>query len=300
VQNSAGLVALSLVLVVPLAACSRTGIRGEPLIVTVELPPPAPPAPEPTASASAVTPPAAPPAPPRPTIREEKDVIVGGVVEHWRLEWATPPVPSCQDPSETSLWYCRPFRYGERGDLDLVRTRDGKPEDRLALGPYVTELPRWPVHPGDDKANPGPDMTEVRRRPVVEVMKLGDYDHDGRATEFVLATSAGNPFGAYRSVLVGISRATEKLHFFGTTKLPDEPFVLSYEGQWERVRARVPIELPQVSCGDHGSPREVTYLIKPTPAGLDVTQRVYGCAGQRRGPTFVVEELEPCHGDGCY
>jgi hypothetical protein len=232
-------------------------------------------------------------------VREEKVVVVDGVKERWRLEWAAPPELDCVDSDEAYAWRCRPFRFGERGELHLVRARPGMPEDRLELGRVVGALPRWASFASDARGAT-PSLDEIRRRPTVEVMKLGDYDHDGRATEFVIATSAGNPFGAYRSVVVGISRAKERLHFFGTTKLPDEPLVLQYEGQWERVRSHVPIELAQVRCGDHGAQSEQTYLIAATPAGFDVTQRLYGCSASGRTSTFSVQAMESCRGDGCY
>ena len=55
-------------------------------------------------------------------------------------------------------------------------------------------------------------------------MPLGDYDRDGRATEFVLQVDAG-PCGHDTSLVVGISRDTPRLHAFGTAESPDEPLV---------------------------------------------------------------------------
>jgi hypothetical protein len=283
-------------------ACTHVDApRVEPEVVVAR--PPAESAPPPVLASASSAPPASasapPPVAPAPVVREEKRVVVDGVEERWRLEWASPPTLACVDPTEAYAFMCRPFAYGESGELSLVRARPGAPEDRLDLGRVVGSLPRWAAYPKDAKGSP-PSLEEIRARPAVEIMKLGDYDHDGRATEFVLATSAGNPFGAYRSVVVGIRHGKERLHFFGTTALPDEPLVLEREGQWERVRAHVPVELTQVPCGDHGSPSEQTSVIAATPAGFDVTRRVYGCTPAGRTPSFVVRPMESCRGDGCY
>ncbi|MDB4993412.1 MAG: hypothetical protein JWM74_844, partial [Myxococcaceae bacterium] len=60
---------------------------------------------------------AAPPSSPSPSqaiLREEKQVVVDGVTETWRLEWIRPPVPVCMD----STWEtcgCAGFSFGEKG-----------------------------------------------------------------------------------------------------------------------------------------------------------------------------------------
>ena len=59
---------------------------------------------------------------PTPVIREEHKVVVDGVEEHWRLEWASPPKPAC--PPDDPVWMtcpCSGFAFGERGNLVLVR-----------------------------------------------------------------------------------------------------------------------------------------------------------------------------------
>src|SRR5258708_10554751 len=65
----------------------------------------------------------------RPVIREEQTVVVNGAIETWRLEWKTAPKPYCP-PVEVPVCPCNGFGYGESGQLDLVRTRNGREGDR--------------------------------------------------------------------------------------------------------------------------------------------------------------------------
>jgi len=57
------------------------------------------------------------------------------------LVWKAPPHPVCE-PVDTSLTCpCTGFAYGEAGDLDLVRLRDGKEIDRTNLNSFFTDAP---------------------------------------------------------------------------------------------------------------------------------------------------------------
>ena len=93
------------------------------------------------------------------------------------------PTRACFDEQWSSC-PCYGFAFGETGDFDLVRERPGAPEERLH--PSGT-LQRWPVLETDSQRwiDGNVDVDEIMRRPEVKLIHLGDYDHDGRATEFV-------------------------------------------------------------------------------------------------------------------
>ena len=163
-----------------------------------------------------------------PVTREEHKVVVDGVEEHWRLEWATPPSPACS-PDEPDVWStcpCSGFAFGERGNLVLVRKKPGGDEERFALtqlfagdfdapgnvGEVV--LRRWDVQEEDMDQSDSPDFAErVQARPPATVMRFGDYDHDGQATEFLLQVGT-LPCGKKMSVAIGVSRQNPRLHAF--------------------------------------------------------------------------------------
>jgi hypothetical protein len=157
---------------------------------------------------------------------------------------------------------CTGFSFGERGQLDLVRTRAGAPLERLHLAELfdggVARMRRWPVRAFDLKRciekddNDGPTMTDLAARAPVDVMNVADYDRDGRATEFVLQVDAG-PCGHDSSLLVGISREIPHLHAFGTAEAPSEPLMLGHLTDWERLRHASRITAIETGCGDHGS-----------------------------------------------
>src|SRR5689334_20864884 len=85
-------------------------------------------------------------------IREEQTIAINGSVEVWRLQWKTPPTPVCaaEDGSFSLTCPCDGFAYGESGDLDLVRLRQGQEIERLPLGQFFSKdynhkvwLQRW-------------------------------------------------------------------------------------------------------------------------------------------------------------
>ncbi len=168
--------------------------------------------------------------------------MVDGVKERWRLEWRHPPVPTCVDDAWSSC-ACAGFAFGERGELDLVRTRPDAPEERMHLAPLFDDsearLTRWAPLPQDRKKRPG--MAELATRPLAPVMKLGDYDHDGRATEMVLQVAA-YACGHTPSIVVGIDRQ-RGLHAFASTERPNEPYTLESREAWESVAKRTPTDL---------------------------------------------------------
>ena len=208
--------------------------------------------------------------------REEQTVEVNGVREVWRLEWKAPPKPTCE---ATPGWYtcpCSGFSFGESGALDLVRLRQGREVERLALKPLFEGdaiVQRWPT---TEKDTEDVDAAVVARRPVVKIMNLADYDHDGKATEFYLQTSAG-PCGHTQGVVIGVSAANPKLHAFGTALHPEKPLVLQ-KGAWEELlKARGPVQVVDWPCGDHGENKQIELRLQPSARGIDVMREDYAC-----------------------
>jgi hypothetical protein len=224
---------------------------------------------------------------PKPTIREEQQVLVNGVPETWRLEWAETPAPKPACDASGADWStcpCMGFAYGESGDLYLARIRDGVEVDRLHLTPLFGDEPnqtatveRWPVYDAD-YGNQKNDWfpASVSRRPAVHVMHFGDYDHDGHATEFYLETESG-PCGKSTGFVVGVSADNPKLHAFGTASHPDAPLYLR-QREWEALRkATAAVDVEDWACGDHGAEMETTVELYWTGQGIDGLRKDYSC-----------------------
>lgn len=224
-------------------------------------------------------------------VREERTVVVAGAKEQWRLEWRAAPAPVCGpegDPmDEWALCPCAGFEFGEAGELDLVRTRPGAPEERLPLTPLFADgetpgpgavLPRWPLLKGDEEAAERAGFAAaVKKRPVSSILKVADYDHDGMATEFVLQVSSG-PCGHRPSILVGFDSRTKRLRAFASVEDPKSPFVLERPSDWEKVRqAPGRISLVQYGCGDHGTEVEETVTVWTDARGLHARRGTKAC-----------------------
>jgi len=125
--------------------------------------------------------------------REQHKIIVDGVEENWRLEWIGPTKSACgpEDPGWMNC-PCTGFAFGERGNLELVRSRPGVKEECMAIAPlfkYGDDHPagdqeaallRLDVYWKDFTDRDAPDFSSrVQARPVAKVMNFGDYDHDG-------------------------------------------------------------------------------------------------------------------------
>jgi hypothetical protein len=225
---------------------------------------------------------------PTPEIREEQTVMVGGVAEAWQLKWRGKPKQVCE-PSDISLTCpCSGFAYGEGGDLDLIRLRNASEIDRLNITPLfgdefsgtgrVAIVQRWmPDHKEDFKASLKDDFAaKVAMRPVVQVMHLADYDHDGGSTEFYLQLEAP-PCGKSLGVVIGISKTNLRLHVFGTASAPNNPLYMQ-KHEWEALRnATGPIEVLDWACGDHGSDGQTMLQLRWTPDGIDGSRREFEC-----------------------
>jgi hypothetical protein len=213
-----------------------------------------------------------------PVIREEKKVLVDGVTETWRLVWRKPPDLICVDRYWHEM-YCIGLAFGEQGDLDLVRLRPGSPPERLHLSPLFglpddpsnATLPRWDstatrsalgtVAPHIDEIHP--DLDAIKTLPIVDVMQLEDYDHDGRATEFELPI-VRNPFAWPRSAVVGISKGNPHLHAFDTVEHRGTPLL---SPNWAAIKPGE-TRFVEVHCGYRNATKEETRTIRLDGAGL--------------------------------
>jgi hypothetical protein len=213
--------------------------------------------------------------------------MVDGTAEVWRLVWKHPPGLACSpEDVDAFTWRCNGFAFGERGQLDLLRMRDDREIDHLALTPLFDAVPlhpreailqRWEKLDHDtldtDARVLGP---EVHKRPIVTAMNLADYDHDGASTEFFLQTGV-EPNGKRIGVVVGIPSGKNRLRVFGSARHPRKPLILQ-KPEWDALRASAgPVRVLDWGCGDHGSDTEKELELKTTPAGIRVIRREYGC-----------------------
>ena len=205
-------------------------------------------------------------------------MTIDGVAEAWRLEWRRPPIPNCMGEE----WYtcpCNGEEFGEKGDLDLVRQRPGEPEDRLGLNALFDDrdavLPRWAPTERERKTLKVPSQADLQTRPLVSLLKFGDYDHDGRATEFLLQVES-TPCGHQASVVVGVDRKNPKLHVFSSVEALKD-FLTLRPSEWEKVKTKLPQDFVETSCGDHGSDEEDSVTISIDAAGLHAEPHQKAC-----------------------
>jgi hypothetical protein len=233
------------------------------------------------AKPSAESPPSASAAPSAPAgidparVRETKSVVVDGVTETWRLVWGSAPKITCADATWSSC-DCQAFAFAETGPLSLVRSRPGQPDETLDLGeieghgtlPRIRKTTPLPTDKGKQ-----PPEAELGARPVAEVMKLADFDGDGRATEFVYVKSDRKGIdkcGKVRAVVIGVSKADPKLHVFRYSAVEDgkrlvNPLHLDV-ADWEELRTKKKLASASWGC-DHGATSHPVSTIAPfTPS----------------------------------
>lgn len=254
-----------------------------------------------------------------PVIREGQTVLVDAGKEHWRLQWEGPTTPVCSPdkPDEWPTCPCSGFAFGECGKLALVRKRPGKDEERLALNNLFQEciyyaepgedgegcLRRWDVQGQDWDDKDSPDFTaRVRARPIVQIMHFADYDHDGRATEFMLQIG-DLPCGKRMCVVIGISRKNSRLHVFASTEHPKKPLVLQ-DHQWKALlRSKGPVKVPDWRCGDHGADEETELELRIDHNGNHAMKSVYECTDDGIRGRFlrkcILRDAFRCEDENC-
>jgi hypothetical protein len=237
-------------------------------------------------------------------IREEHKALINGVEETWRLEWAGAPKPVCS-PDEPDIWFtcpCAGFAFGEKGNLALVRMRPGQPDERLELNklfsgdmdgpadPGEAVLRRWDVQEKDmDEANSPGFAARTQARPTATVMRFGDYDHDGKATEFVFQVGT-LPCGKKMSVVIGVSSKNPQLHVFASAESPDKPLILQ-ASHWESLLGtKGPVKVVDWKCGDHGSDTETELQLSADKNGIHVARMEYECNQDGSRGRFIKKE----------
>ena len=236
----------------------------------------------------------------QPVVREEQKVRVNGVEEVWRLVWRSAPKPACEASGAWLNCPCSGFAFGESGDLDLVRTRSGNEIERLSLTALFGETPveegravlqRWERTEKDLEA--GEFSLELERalpgRPPVHIMALGDYNHDGQATEFFLQTET-QPCGKQYGVVIGVSARNPRLHVFGSVRKPEQPLELQRH-QWSELRdSSKAVTVVDWACGDHGSDEQTELYLQATPRGIEGVRRRYACTDNSKRGHLLSED----------
>lgn len=238
-----------------------------------------------------------------PVVREQLQVKVAGQLETWKLVWRNTPQLICDKPEFDCP--CIGFRYGERGVLDLIRSRLNAPDDVLALTPLFAgrehpaemneaALQRWPVRDTDyERFTFGPPIEkEISSRPLVQIMKIADYNHDGQASEFVLQIGT-EPCGHSDTVLIGVTPKHPTLHVFASAEEPSEPLITERR-VWENLlTSKGKAVVTVLTCGDHGSETEIDTELRVDAKGLHDVSLTYECTDNfKRGKRIPADQLE--------
>ena len=235
---------------------------------------------------------------PATSVREQQEIVIHGLREQWRLEWKGPAKPYCgaNQVSMAMTCPCEGFAYGESGDLYLVRARNGREIDRLHLTPLFKEertavVQRWPKDNRRDFNSPDKEdiSAVVSRRPLVHVMHLEDYDHDGNKTEFYLQTKSA-PCGKSIGMIVGLSMNNPRLHVFGTVTNPSKPLYMQRQ-EWQALRdaSSNAVDMLDWACGDHGVHTQTELHLQWSAKGIDGKLREYTCPSNREGRKLIRE-----------
>jgi hypothetical protein len=235
-------------------------------------------------------------------LREEQTVIVDGQAEVWRLEWHNSPQAAC-DPADPN-WFtcpCSGFAFGEKGELDLVRKVAGKKDERFSLthffaGNYASSslaiLPKRQALDSDIERKDSIDFEEsLKYRPIVRIMNFADYDHDGRAAEFILQINA-DPCGHRQTIAVGISHNNPYLHVFGTVLHPDIPLILENPSCWQALlESKGDTIVTELACWDHGSEEESLIQLHTSSLGIEATRLIYKCDDNSKEKKLLKREI---------
>ncbi|MBS0388521.1 MAG: hypothetical protein JSR15_08565 [Proteobacteria bacterium] len=230
-------------------------------------------------------------------VREQRVVQVNGVDETWKLEWATLPATACgpDDVTVALTCPCSGFAYGEAGRLSLVRLRRGAARETLDLTSFfhtsaiaaaanAAVLQHWqPVpasaHDEDDDWHHASDfnfLARVHARPAVAVMRIADYNHDGRASEFLLQVGAPS-CGKHVMVLVGVSKYNARLHVFASADAPDDPLELDAK-TWDAVlRSTKPVRVLESSCDQPNAAVESQVTVESRQGIFHVQRSEHAC-----------------------
>jgi len=245
---------------------------------------------------------------PRMVVRESQIVIVDGLRETWQLVWIGKPTAECgaEDVEMATTCPCAGTAYGEAGNLWLIRKRNGRELERMDLKPLFGNLgypndnrdngkailQRWPVRDSDWKDFDHPPSADVvHRRPAVHIMNMADYDHDGRATEFLVQVGT-LPCGKLQSVAIGLTRQNPHLHAIATVEKPDVPLTMPVWA-WQALRKSPgPTTVDDWDCGDHGSEEHDDLVVSARRGGIHVKFHRWSCPGKEK-PKLIEEGVWP-------
>jgi len=115
-------------------------------------------------------------------------------------------------------------------------------------------------------------------------MQFGDYDHDGRATEFMLLIGS-SPCGHNAAVVVGLTRGHPTIGALTSTAHPERPLILESR-IWEAfLHSTGSVNAPEILCGDHAADEETDVQLRTSNGGIVASRLVYGCTSDdSRGP----------------
>ncbi len=216
-----------------------------------------------------------------PFVRDRAELTLDGVKEVWTLEWKSMPTTACLDEESFASCQCQGVAYAETGSLELVRRRLGAPTETLPLDVLFqggTRLVRW-APTDDEKKNKKPAPLEaIVSRPLVPILAFQDFDHDGRASEFLLRISATCDHQG--TVLVGIDKKNKKLHVFASVEEPDQALVLNGEAAWQEVRAKGSAEVLDRACAS-GTTDERKMHVTADASGLHASTTRKPCKAQK-------------------
>ncbi|HAT30941.1 MAG TPA: hypothetical protein DCW29_08880 [Janthinobacterium sp.] len=241
------------------------------------------------------SPPGVSAAAPTETVRQEREVLVNGVAERWRLKWLGPVKPACAATELESAMSCpcAGFAYGEEGRLTLERLMPNGSSEQLDLGQFFDEtdgasepghgiLRRWNRDSKDPSENSGTSslrqkfVAQVKQRPEADVMDMQDFTHEGAKTGFLL--QVGNaPCGRNMMVLIGVSKKNPHLHAFTSLAHPKRPLLLQRSHWNALLKAKTSASDIALPCGDHGSETEIEKSVTVRDGVFEVSAREYAC-----------------------
>jgi hypothetical protein len=243
-------------------------------------------------------------------IREQRIVKVQGGKEIWQLAWDGKPAVVC-GPDEVHMAItcpCSGFAYAEYGKLSLIRWRGGREVEQMDLGPLfglseppsvgdvkgVAYVQRWPRAPGDFEREAREDrklVADIKRRPAPEIMRFGDYDRDGEATEFLIQVGT-LPCGKWQFAAVGVSAKEPRLHALTSAAKPDAPLIMPLAAWQALLRSPDSEAVATWACGDHGSESRSELIVSASSGEIYVRGREFSCPTDGQAETLLKETDE--------
>lgn len=123
-------------------------------------------------------------------------------------------------------------------------------------------------------------------------MTIGDYDQDGRATEFPI-TAYYYACGHSLAILIGIDKFNEKLHAIGTAENPVKPLYLNALKEWTHFKkSKGRYTAVTHGCGDHGGVVQEIITLKADKKGIHAVRKYYQCDDKNRPGKLINKEIQ--------